>query len=108
MGFPQMAPEGEEAAVFVGADARLRSGAYVCPRCRARCRELPCQCHVCGLTLISSPALARSYHHLFPVQPFEEVPSAQLPLLKVRVPTSRGVVASSSSCRGLYLFVVGG
>jgi transcription initiation factor TFIIH subunit 2 len=28
---------------------------------------------VCGLPLISSPHLARSYHHLFPVPAFEEV-----------------------------------
>jgi len=29
--------------------------------------------------LISSPHLARSYHHLFPVPPFEEVPLQDLP-----------------------------
>jgi transcription initiation factor TFIIH subunit 2 len=28
---------------------------------------------VCRLTLVSSPHLARSYHHLFPVAPYEEV-----------------------------------
>eukprot|EP00884_Botryococcus_braunii_P004550 jgi/Botrbrau1/14096/Bobra.182_3s0041.1 len=82
MGFPQRAGEGEEAAVFVGEEVRLKSGSYTCPRCRARCLELPCQCHVCGLTLISSPALARSYHHLFPVQSFQEVPAADLHLIE--------------------------
>lgn len=29
-------------------------------------------CSVCGLTLVSSSLLARSYHHLFPVDGYEE------------------------------------
>ena len=33
-------------------------------------QELPSQCTVCKLTLVSSAHLARSYHHLFPVPPF--------------------------------------
>ncbi|GBF89199.1 general transcription factor IIH subunit 2 [Raphidocelis subcapitata] len=73
MGFPQRAPEDPAAAVFVGENPELLAGGYTCPRCKARTGELPCRCHVCGLTLISSPHLARSYHHLFPVEPFEEV-----------------------------------
>lgn len=35
--------------------------------------ELPSDCAVCGLKLVLSPHLARSFHHLFPVQPFTEV-----------------------------------
>lgn len=38
--------------------------------CCPGAQELPSQCNVCKLTLVSSPHLARSYHHLFPVQPF--------------------------------------
>lgn len=33
---------------------------------------------MCALTLVSSPHLARSYHHLFPVPPFTEVPPPQV------------------------------
>ena len=44
--------------------------------------ELPCSCHICGLTLVSSPHLARSYHHLFPVRAFSEVPQAELEAVK--------------------------
>jgi len=40
-------------------------------------------CHVCGLTLVSSPHLARSYHHLFPVQPFVEVGPGELARIQV-------------------------
>ena len=51
------------------------------PPARACPPRLPApapQCHVCGLSLVSSPHLARSYHHLFPVKPFVEVPAAEL------------------------------
>lgn len=81
MGFPQRAAaltleaaggEGDSgAALFFAAG---EAGEYVCPRCRGRVAELPGTCQVCRLTLVSSPHLARSYHHLFPVQPFEELP----------------------------------
>jgi hypothetical protein len=30
--------------------------------------------YVLGLTLVSAPHLARSYHHLFPLDPFQEIP----------------------------------
>jgi transcription initiation factor TFIIH subunit 2 len=46
--------------------------------------DLPCSCHVCGLTLVSSPHLARSYHHLFPVKAFSEVLPAQLEGMQAR------------------------
>ena len=79
MGFPQRSAESAAAAVYVGSEVVLASGGYTCPRCQARVVELPCQCHVCNLTLISSPHLARSYHHLFPVVPFSELPRAPAP-----------------------------
>lgn len=31
------------------------------------------ECRACGLTLVSAPHLARSYHYLFPVDPFKEI-----------------------------------
>jgi transcription initiation factor TFIIH subunit 2 len=31
------------------------------------------ECKACGLTLVSAPHLARSYHHLFPVDSFKEL-----------------------------------
>jgi transcription initiation factor TFIIH subunit 2 len=64
--------------MFVGKECILRPGSYTCPRCASRSAELPTQCHVCGLSLISSAQLARSYHHLFPVRPYEEVPAERL------------------------------
>ncbi|XP_041978940.1 general transcription factor IIH subunit 2 [Aricia agestis] len=46
---------------------------HLCPQCRSKYCALPAQCRTCGLTLASAPHLARSYHHLFPVEPYEEV-----------------------------------
>jgi transcription initiation factor TFIIH subunit 2 len=54
----------------------LRREGYVCPQCGAKCCELPMECPVCGLTLVSSSHLARSYHHLFPLPLFQAVPLA--------------------------------
>jgi transcription initiation factor TFIIH subunit 2 len=57
--------------------AFARTG-YVCPRCRSRCSDLPSDCAVCGLRLILAPHLARTFHHLFPVRPFEELEEAEV------------------------------
>jgi transcription initiation factor TFIIH subunit 2 len=84
MGFPRRDAEDLSAVVYAGKDCGLRAGCYSCPRCGAKSPELPCGCHVCGLTLISSPHLARSYHHLFPVQPFDEVEAAELAQARAR------------------------
>ncbi|GAB4822276.1 hypothetical protein N2152v2_009322 [Parachlorella kessleri] len=73
MGFPAKNSEAPGTAAFLGPDCELRAGGFTCPRCKSRTAELPSRCHVCGLTLVSSPHLARSYHHLFPVKPFQEV-----------------------------------
>lgn len=72
MGFPQRAAEGSVAICSCHKEAKV-GGGYTCPRCKARVCELPTECRICGLTLISSPHLARSYHHLFPIVPFDEV-----------------------------------
>lgn len=47
-------------------------------QCQAKYCELPVECKACGLTLVSAPHLARSYHHLFPLPGFNEVNSHSL------------------------------
>ncbi|KAK7089453.1 hypothetical protein V1264_024720 [Littorina saxatilis] len=49
------------------------SNGYFCPQCKSKYCELPIECKACGLTLVSAPHLARSYHHLFPPEPFKEL-----------------------------------
>uniref|UniRef100_A0A4W6FPH7 General transcription factor IIH subunit n=1 Tax=Lates calcarifer TaxID=8187 RepID=A0A4W6FPH7_LATCA len=56
----------------------LSLGGYFCPQCHAKYTELPVECKVCGLTLVSAPHLARSFHHLFPLQAFVESPLEEL------------------------------
>jgi len=84
MGFPSHAGrEGEgglgmclchlESSVDEG--RRISTAGYCCPQCSAKYCELPVECRGCGLTLVSAPHLARSYHHLFPLPPFVELPS---------------------------------
>ena len=46
---------------------------YLCSRCSSKVCNLPTKCPVCGLTLILSTHLARSYHHLFPLRNWKEV-----------------------------------
>ncbi|XP_064610580.1 general transcription factor IIH subunit 2-like [Liolophura sinensis] len=53
------------------------STGYFCPQCKSKYCELPVECKACGLTLVSAPHLARSYHHLFPLEQFKEVPMDQ-------------------------------
>jgi len=83
MGFPHhMMQEGKEAPLALcmchvdssdGEGSRLNSGGYFCPHCCSKYCELPVECKACGLTLVSAPHLARSYHHLFPVENFKEL-----------------------------------
>ncbi|XP_028161804.1 general transcription factor IIH subunit 2 isoform X1 [Ostrinia furnacalis] len=86
MGFPHSAPPAVQPDAAAGADpaitvcmCHLEEGESVggeghfCPQCRSKYCSLPAQCRTCGLTLASAPHLARSYHHLFPVEPYEEL-----------------------------------
>lgn len=76
MGFPTRITS-SEVAVLVHATREktlLAHTAYTCPQCQAKNYELPTDCAVCGLKLVLAPHLARSFHHLFPVQPFKEPP----------------------------------
>ncbi|AOW04701.1 Ssl1-like-domain-containing protein [Yarrowia lipolytica] len=72
MGFPSKVSEA--APSLSASDAALTQGGYVCPQCKVKVSSLPTVCPCCGLTLILSTHLARSYHHLFPLAPFIEVP----------------------------------
>ncbi len=55
--------------------SKLSTSGFFCPQCQAKYCELPVECVICGLTLVLAPHLARSYHHLFPIENFIEVPN---------------------------------
>ncbi|CAM2712813.1 unnamed protein product [Rotaria socialis] len=57
-------------------------GDYFCPTCESKYWELPTECSICHLRLVSAPHLARSYHFLFPIEQFIEVTRDELPSQK--------------------------
>lgn len=66
MGFPTRLPD-SGFATLCACHAHLKPEGFLCPRCGAKLCDVPTDCDVCGLLVVSSPHLARSYHHLFPV-----------------------------------------
>lgn len=73
MGFPNKISNEHQGGLelsmhsFCACHSKLRSTGFICPRCGSKNCEIPTNCSVCGLTIVSSPHLARSYRHLFPV-----------------------------------------
>lgn len=74
MGFPSrvLAPGG--ATSYCACHNRPCREGFLCTRCGSRVCRLPAECPSCALTLILSTHLARSYHHLFPLRNWVEVP----------------------------------
>lgn len=72
MGFPSRISE--TTSTLCSCHSKITRGGYICPRCNSKVCTLPSQCPCCNLTLVLSTHLARSYHHLFPLKPFEDVP----------------------------------
>ncbi|KAK5730345.1 hypothetical protein LTR15_000282 [Elasticomyces elasticus] len=72
MGFPSRIAE--ERPTLCACHGNLTRGGYLCSRCKAKVCNLPATCPTCDLTLILSTHLARSYHHLFPLKNWVEVP----------------------------------
>ncbi|ODA82118.1 hypothetical protein RJ55_00623 [Drechmeria coniospora] len=74
MGFPSrtLAPGGSTS--YCACHNKPSREGYACTRCSTRVCRLPAECPACGLTLILSTHLARSYHHLFPLRNWVEVP----------------------------------
>ncbi|KAK7053315.1 hypothetical protein VNI00_003941 [Paramarasmius palmivorus] len=72
MGFPTRLPDASPPSLCV-CHSDLKSDGFLCPRCLAKVCDVPTDCDICGLMIVSSPHLARSYHHLFPVKPYAAV-----------------------------------
>jgi transcription initiation factor TFIIH subunit 2 len=71
MGFPSRVVE--DVPTMCACHGELTTGGYTCSRCSAKVCSLPVTCPSCGLTLLLSTHLARSYHHLFPLRNWAEV-----------------------------------
>jgi transcription initiation factor TFIIH subunit 2 len=72
MGFPSRTVEPTPS--LCACHSKPSRGGYLCSRCGSKVCSLPAECPSCGLTLILSTHLARSYHHLFPLMNWVEVP----------------------------------
>ncbi|ODV90314.1 hypothetical protein CANCADRAFT_105044 [Tortispora caseinolytica NRRL Y-17796] len=70
MGFPSR--KTAAVASFSSIDSSLSKGGYLCPNCNAKVPLLPVECPICSLTLILSTHLARSFHHLVPLESWKE------------------------------------
>ncbi|KAH8820470.1 Ssl1-like-domain-containing protein [Xylogone sp. PMI_703] len=77
MGFPSRTLGTGKGMSFCACHSKLTRGGYLCSRCESKVCSLPAECPACGLTLILSTHLARSYHHLFPLKNWVEVPWSQ-------------------------------
>ncbi|BFZ23902.1 hypothetical protein BsWGS_26941 [Bradybaena similaris] len=88
MGFPHHSLGGEKnkgekpSMCMCHLDSKSSQGfstsGYFCPQCKSKYCELPIECKACGLTLVSAPHLARSYHHLFPPGSYKEFLSSDI------------------------------
>jgi hypothetical protein len=72
MGFPTRLPDTSPPSLCV-CHSEVKSEGFLCPRCLAKVCDVPTDCDICGLMIVSSPHLARSYHHLFPVKAYDAV-----------------------------------
>lgn len=71
MGFPTHI--NYKTAVLCACHGELRLEGFQCPHCHSLTCQLPIDCPICKLTLISAPHLAKSYHYLFPVSNYLEI-----------------------------------
>ncbi|KAI9013111.1 Ssl1-like-domain-containing protein [Gaertneriomyces semiglobifer] len=76
MGFPTTTHY--EKPTLCACHQKLIMEGYQCPQCATVVCDIPTDCPVCMLTLVSSPLLARSYHHLFPVATYKELSWASI------------------------------
>ncbi|SPO03890.1 related to transcription factor TFIIH chain p47 [Cephalotrichum gorgonifer] len=74
MGFPSRTLASAGGVHYCACHHRPFREGYQCTRCGTRVCRIPADCPACGLTLILSTHLARSYHHLIPLRNFREVP----------------------------------
>jgi len=72
MGFPSRTVDPHPS--LCACHSRPSREGYLCSRCGTKVCGLPSECPACTLTLILSTHLARSYHHLFPLVNWVDVP----------------------------------
>lgn len=82
MGFPHSKANEKEELLSMcachlnkpGEEHVISTKGYFCPKCNNKYCYLPVECKVCNMYLVSAPHLVRSYHHIFPLEMFDELP----------------------------------
>eukprot|EP00823_Brevimastigomonas_motovehiculus_P004966 TRINITY_DN3414_c0_g1_i1.p1 TRINITY_DN3414_c0_g1~~TRINITY_DN3414_c0_g1_i1.p1 ORF type:complete len:393 (-),score=52.69 TRINITY_DN3414_c0_g1_i1:344-1522(-) len=105
MGFPEQRIDKYD--TLCACHKAYSSSGYYCPNCLTKFCELPTQCVVCGLTLISSPHLARSYHHLFVIPAYVELDSkerwkGQCHACQVDLDSSTALALQCPKCKQIF------
>ncbi|CAL4077373.1 unnamed protein product, partial [Meganyctiphanes norvegica] len=80
VGFPhQSSAEARSSLCMCHLDNKplLNTRGYYCPHCSAKYCDLPAECRVCGLMLVTAPHLARSYRHKF-LHKFKHIPQVDI------------------------------
>lgn len=111
MGFSQYIHDDKDTpamcACHLGNGTNFSHHGYFCPQCQAKYCDLPIGCHVCGLTLVSAAHLARSFHHLFPVELFKETKAEDNPNSKCfacnkKFQAEQNDIAQCTLCTNLF------
>ncbi|KAK7921098.1 hypothetical protein PG985_009120 [Apiospora marii] len=100
MGFPSRTLAEGDTINYCACHNRTTREGYDCTRCGSRVCRLPAECPGCGLTLILSTHLARSYHHLFPLRNWVEVPWSKATRSKAREEKAEAGTASPAAAGG--------
>ncbi|CAN0026903.1 unnamed protein product [Pylaiella littoralis] len=100
MGFPAETQNMFPSLGYSGNRQELSVSGYSCPRCKTKTSELPSECVICALPLVSSPHLARSYHHLFPVPQFDEISAATAAAAAAAAATAAGSTSENGAGNG--------
>ena len=70
-----MPPGGAPALTYSAGSSKPEvraDGGFACPQCGVLHAELPTECPVCALKLLSATDLSKTYHHLFPLPLFKQ------------------------------------
>lgn len=71
MGFP-LKLEAENVGSLCSCHGKPICGGFECPQCKGKVCQVPIECPICRLTLVTSPQLVKSYPHMFPVSQYLE------------------------------------
>lgn len=101
MGFPKRQLHSMSASLCACHQTLTKQG-FFCPQCKAKVCTLPMTCPVCALTLIMSTHLARGYHHLFPLQPFNQTQGYKNPCFGCSVSLANRSQFECPKCHNIF------